>query len=57
MIFFYSNIFYFNPTHHIYDKLIIFLVHNSIIKISISTDISILRFYGYIEDISMNIFT
>ena len=26
-------------------------------KISVSTDISVLRFYGYIGDISMNIFT
>ena len=27
------------------------------IKISVSTDISIFEFYGYIGDISMNIFT
>ena len=26
-------------------------------KISVSTDISVLRFYGYIGDISINIFT
>ena len=27
------------------------------IKISVSTDISILKFYGYIKDISVDIFT
>ena len=34
-----------------------FITLNSRLKISVSTDISVLGFYRYIGDISMNIFT
>ena len=37
-------------------EIYVWLLHPRM-EISISTDISVLEFYGYIENISMNIFT